>query len=121
LVFTDPKIRAAAADEVKGRVGKVTQTASRRYEDAMDRLEAAGDALQGRNSGWGSRLTGFLLGVGVGAGLGMLLAPASGTETREALRERAVEMKNRVVDSASTAVSDARHSVTSMPSTGTQG
>jgi gas vesicle protein len=65
---------------------------------------------------------GFLLGVGVGAGLGILLAPAAGSETREAIRDKAVDMKNRVVDSAATATGKVRSSsVRNMPSTGTEG
>jgi hypothetical protein len=98
----------------------VTETIADKYEDALDRLEAAGAALQGRTY-WPSRVTGFLLGVGVGAALGILLAPAAGTETREAIRDKAVEMKDRVVESASNVTGRTRQSVTSMPSTGTQG
>jgi gas vesicle protein len=42
-------------------------------------------------SGWstGSFLAGILLGVAVGAGVALLLAPASGEETRLAIRRRA--------------------------------
>jgi len=120
LVFTDPKVRSVVSEEVKDRVDHVTHTATDKYEEALDRLEAAGAALQGRTH-WPSRLTGFFLGVGVGAGLGILLAPASGSETREVIRERAAEMKSRVVDSASHTSDEVRRSVTSMPSTGTEG
>jgi gas vesicle protein len=120
LLLTEPKIRSAIANQVKDQADAVTDTIAEKYEDALDRMEAVGAALQGRTY-WPSRVTGFLLGVGVGAGLGILLAPAAGVETREAIRDKAVAVKNKVVDSASTVTGRARQSVTSMPSTGTEG
>jgi hypothetical protein len=127
LVLTDPKLRAAINDEVqdrvdhvKNRVGDVADTFASRYDDAADRLDAARSALQGRDY-WPSRAVGFLLGVGVGAGLGLLLAPTKGTETREAMRDKAVAIKNKIVDSASNASAQVRRSMGSMPSTGTEG
>jgi YtxH-like protein len=122
LLLTEPGVRAAIGDQMKDRVDDVTDTISSKYEDAVDRLEAIGAALQGRTTYWPSRAAGFLLGVGVGAGLGILLAPGSGTETREAIRGKAVDVKNKVVESASMATGKIRQSVTSMPPpTGTEG
>ena len=120
LLLTEPKVRSAIGDQLKDRVNFVTDTVATKYEDAVDRLEAAGAALQGR-SYWPSRVMGFLLGVGVGAGVGILLAPAAGSETREAIRGKAIGMKNTVVESASTATGKIRQSATGMPSTGTEG
>jgi hypothetical protein len=121
LLLTEPGVRAAVSDQVKDRVDNVTDTIASKYEDAVERLEAAGAALQGRTTYWPSRAMGFLLGVGVGAGLGILLAPGSGSETREAIRGKAVDVKNKVVESASMATDKIRQSVTSMPPTGTEG
>ena len=109
LLFTDPKVRAAIGDHFKDRVSDITSTVADKYEDAIDRFEDAAEAFQGRNY-WQSRVAGFLLGVGVGAGLGILLAPASGREIRESVRDKAIDVKNKV-----------RLSVTNMPSTGTEG
>lgn len=120
LILTDPKVRADIHDGVKTRVDHVADTITSKYEEAADRLEAAGSALQGRDY-WPSRTVGFLLGVGVGAGLGLLLAPATGIETREAIRDKAVEIKDKVAQSAATMSGQIRRSVTSMPSTGTEG
>jgi gas vesicle protein len=120
LLLTEPGVRAAVSDQVKDRVDNVTDTIASKYENAVDRLEAAGAALQGR-SYWPSRAMGFLLGVGVGTGLGVLLAPQSGNETREAIRGKAVDAKNKVVESASMATGKIRQSVTSMPASGTEG
>jgi gas vesicle protein len=44
--------------------------------------------------GW-EFLTGFLLGTVVGAAAALLLAPQSGEETREIIRERGIELKGR--------------------------
>ena len=120
VLFTEPKVRGAIADRLKDRVDDVTDTVTSKYEDAVDRLESAAAALQGRSS-WPSRVAGFLLGVGVGAGLGILLAPAPGSETRQAVRDKATDVKNKVVESAASATGKIRRSVTNMPSTGTQG
>jgi hypothetical protein len=119
LLFTDPKIRAAVADNLKEGVDHVSDTVSSTYEDTIDRFSAAGEAFRGR-SHW-PEFTGFLIGVGVGAGLGLLLAPAAGSETREAIRDKAVDMKNRVVDTASRESGRMRNSVRNMQSTGTEG
>jgi hypothetical protein len=118
LLLTEPGIRSMFADQVKDRMDNLSDTVSRRYEDAVDRLEAAGAALQGR-SHWTSRTAGFLLGVGLGAGLGILLAPRAGSETRDAIRGKAVDVKDKVAESASRATGKLRQSVTSMPPTGT--
>jgi len=127
LLFTDPKVRSVVGehvsavgnrvkdhvsdltDSVSDRYGDVSESVSSKYEDAVDRLEDAADALRGK-SNWPSHAAGFLLGVGVGAGLGILLAPAAGSETRDNVRDKAAEVTSRI-----------RNSVTSMPSTGTAG
>ncbi|MBI3476285.1 MAG: YtxH domain-containing protein [Acidobacteria bacterium] len=120
LVLTDPKLRATINDEVHSRASRAADNISSTYDEAVDRLDAAGDALRGRAS-WLSPTVGFLLGVGVGAGVGILFAPAAGSETRDAIRGRAVEMKNRVVDSASETAGSMRHAVSNLRSTGTEG
>jgi len=47
--------------------------------------------------GW-EFLTGMVLGTGLGAAAALLLAPQSGQETREEIRERGVEFKSRAED-----------------------
>jgi len=131
LLFTEPKVRAAIGDRLKEHLDDVTDSVSGKYEDvsdnvansyqdAVERLEAATAALQGKNY-WVRRVTGFALGIGVGAGLGILLAPAAGRETREAVRDKVTDVKNKVFESAASATGKIRRSVTSMPSTGTEG
>jgi gas vesicle protein len=55
----------------------------------------------------GTRMKSFLAGLGIGVGLGMLLAPMSGEETRNNLRERA----NDLADQAREAVNQGREAV----------
>src|SRR3954466_11472834 len=55
----------------------------------------------------GTRMKSFLAGLGIGVGLGMLLAPMSGEETRNNLRERA----NDLADQAREAVNQGRDAV----------
>jgi gas vesicle protein len=131
LLFTEPKVRKVVGDRIKDGVDDISDTVSskyedvsdtvaNKYEDAVERLEAAKAALQGKRH-WPSQVTGFLLGVGVGAGLGILLAPASGSETRFAVRDKAVDMRDRMFESAVAAKERIRQSVTDMPFTGTEG
>jgi hypothetical protein len=119
LLLTDPGVRATVTDHLKDRAEDVTDTVTSKYEDLVDRLDAVGAAIQ-RRTYRPSRTIGFLLGIGVGAGLGILLAPGSGTETREAIRSKAADVRDRVFESASTATDRIRE-VASMPPTGTEG
>ena len=132
LVLTAPKVWKAISDQLSDQLNdrvedlserlsrgleEVSETATRKFGDAGDRLSGASDALRGRRP-WAGPLTGLLVGIGIGAGLGMLLAPASGGETREALRDKAAQTKKQVIQSASNAKERIRQSV---PFTGTEG
>ena len=46
----------------------------------------------------GSAFTGFVMGAIVGAGIALLMAPATGTETRRRLRETAMKLKSTAGD-----------------------
>jgi len=66
-----------------------------------------------RTSGNGL-LTGLLVGTAIGIGLGLLYAPRTGIETREMLRKRAEEMKDRAGsfgNSVREKVGNVRHSM----------
>ncbi len=52
--------------------------------------------------GW-EFFTGFLIGGVVGAAVALMLAPQSGEETREMIRERGLELEGRAGEYASTA------------------
>lgn len=119
LLVSDRKLRKAIGNQVRSRVDRVAETLSDRYDDAVDRLESAADALNGR-SHWGPRVTSLILGIGVGAGLGILLAPAAGGETRHTLRNKAVDLKNRAAESAAAATRRMHPSASNLPQTGTE-
>jgi gas vesicle protein len=128
LVLTAPRVWRAISDQLNDRVEDlsdrltrgledVSDTATRKFGDASDRLSDASHALRGRRH-WAGPVTGLLVGIGIGAGLGVMLAPAAGGETREVLRDKAVQTKNQVIQSASNAKERIRQSV---PFTGTDG
>jgi len=71
------------------RLDDLSERAHDTYESALDRLRGR------RTSSWNSAMW-ALLGVGVGVGVGMLLAPASGEETRSTLSDKAQEVGGRV-------------------------
>jgi gas vesicle protein len=53
---------------------------------------------QQQSNGGGGVLLAFLAGAAVGAAVALLFAPATGTETREAVNRRAREGRDRVID-----------------------
>jgi gas vesicle protein len=86
-----------------------------------------------REDGGGSFLMGLLAGTVLGAGLGMLFAPRSGSELRNQLSEQAGRLRStagetyhqasdkvgQIVDRGREAYDRARGNVSSMPGTGT--
>jgi hypothetical protein len=95
LMLTEPKVRAEIGDRIKDRADSVSDVLADKYDEALERLEAAGSALRGKTN-WSPGV--FLLGLGLGAGLGILLTPA-----------------------ATNAAGRIRDVVTTMPFTGTEG
>lgn len=95
LLVTDPKTWADANQQLSERAEDVGDALKEKYDEAADRLHHAGRALRGEKS-WVAPAVGFLGGIAVGAGLGVLFAPVSGEETRTALRNAAVDVRNKV-------------------------
>lgn len=52
------------------------------------------------DSNYGNFLAGFVIGGLIGAAAALLLAPQSGEETRAAIREKGIEIKDRAVETA---------------------
>jgi hypothetical protein len=94
-VYLLDTLRGGLADNLKdwsGRArdgyGDLRDRASDAYSTASERLGRANEALMGDDNHFMSNATAALLGIGVGVGIGMLLAPASGEETRSNIAER---------------------------------
>jgi gas vesicle protein len=113
LALTDAKLWADVRDRLQDSAEDARDEIRRRYDEGADRLQEANRALHGRNH-WVAPTLNFLGGVGLGVGLGILFAPVSGEEARTALRDKVVDIKERVRGVAA----DAVHSAAA---TGTEG
>lgn len=87
LLLTDAKLWSAVQNQMRDRADEVTEAINEKCEDASSRLSDASDALRGRR-GWPSWGT-FLLGVGIGTGIGFLAAPTSIQKVRNAFNDKA--------------------------------
>jgi hypothetical protein len=87
LLLTDAKLWSAVQNQMRDRADEMSDAINEKYEDASERLSNAGDALRGRSQwpSWGS----FLLGVGIGTGIGYLVAPTSIDKVRNTFNDRA--------------------------------
>ena len=98
LVGTGVYLLDSLRDRLSGGIDDLRDRAQDTYDEASRRASRASDALRGEDHhGISSALT-FLLGIGVGVGVGMLLAPASGEETRGTLSNKVQEFGDRVRD-----------------------
>ena len=62
-----------------------------------------------RRNKWSQSISVFAVGIGVGAALGILFAPRSGEDTRDALKESANDLVDTVNDGLDTATSATRN------------
>ena len=77
-------------DEIKGRARET-------YETASDRLGRATNALRGKkDSQIFGKVGALLVGVGIGVGVGLLIAPASGEETRADIADKVSDFGDKV-------------------------
>jgi len=68
------------------------------YSEASRRVSRASDVIRGEDHHGVNTAVALLLGVGVGVGVGMLLAPASGEETRGNISNKVQEFGDRMRD-----------------------
>ena len=66
------------------------------YETASDRAYRASAVLRGNDSHILGNATALLVGVGIGVGVGILLAPASGEETRSNIAGKVQDFGDKV-------------------------
>jgi gas vesicle protein len=93
LNILDQSDRATAdmRDRVKDRV----ENLSDRVEDLTDRTR---QVITGQQNNFLRSTLSFAAGVGVGVGVGLLLAPASGEDTRNSIAEKVQDASARVRD-----------------------
>jgi len=89
-------------DSLRSRLNEGIDDLSERardtYTEASRRAGKAMDAVRGEDHRGMNAAAALLIGVGVGVGVGMLLAPASGRETRENISGRVQEFGGRMRD-----------------------
>jgi hypothetical protein len=79
-----------------GTVEDLRSRAQDTYETAADRVSRATDVIRGEDSNMVGTAAAALLGLGIGVGIGLLLAPASGEETRNTIASKARDIRDRV-------------------------
>src|ERR1700724_2487560 len=80
-VYLLEALRERAGNSFEELSGRARQTC----EETPGRASRAKDVLRGEDHHYLSTTAALLIGVGVGVGVGMLLAPASGEETRSTI------------------------------------
>jgi hypothetical protein len=89
-------------DSLRERAGSgledLTERARETYGEASRRASRASEAIRGEDHHYLGTTAALLIGVGIGVGVGMLLAPASGEETRSTIGNKVQEFGDRVRD-----------------------
>jgi len=81
-------------DRIADRLEDLTDHASRRFDRSVGRVERFYRSVRGQEHHTMAHAVSFLVGIGIGAGAGLLFAPASGLETREAIAKKVQHLKN---------------------------
>lgn len=100
LLLTDVALWEAVTRDVKHAATSVGDRVQRRYDGHLER-EPEPRVIVKTGPDWFGRTTSLLAGIGIGVGVGLLFAPSSGEQTREAIRDKAEEIKDRVSEAAS--------------------
>ncbi|HYM51397.1 MAG TPA: YtxH domain-containing protein [Candidatus Limnocylindrales bacterium] len=99
----DQQTMEKTVEKTMSRLSDLVERATRAAED-LEVKDRVGDAVaalrrtrvtQEEDSGVEKFMTGLLIGVAVGFGLALLLAPKSGEEMREDLMQKGIELRDR--------------------------
>jgi len=85
-------------DRLSDSIDDIGDRARDTYGEASRRVSRASDVIRGEERRGLNTAAALLIGVGVGVGVGMLLAPASGEETRGNISNKVQEFSDRVRD-----------------------
>ena len=84
-------------ERLPDNVENIKGGARERYETASERLGRAADALRGKeHSQILGKVGALLIGAAIGAGVGLLIAPASGEETRADIANKVSDLGKKV-------------------------
>ena len=101
LVGTGVYLLDSLRERLKDGIDDLSDRARDTYDEASRRASRATEVIRGEDHhGWSTAGT-LLLGIGIGVGVGMLLAPASGEETRNTLSNKVQEFGDRMRDRVS--------------------
>ena len=115
MIETVLRVAADFLEDSSKRAQKARRNAAKAAEglreEVSDRAERVATAARKRfrpepEPSIGGRFALFLAGLGVGAALGVLLAPKSGEDTRQSLYDQANDVAERVRSSVRRGVSD---------------
>ena len=98
LLGTGVYLLDSLRDRLVEGVEETTDRARDLYDTASRRVSRASSVIRGEDHSGLSHAASLLIGIGVGVGVGMLLAPASGEETRTTLSNKVQEFGDRVRD-----------------------
>jgi ElaB/YqjD/DUF883 family membrane-anchored ribosome-binding protein len=93
-VYLLESLRERAGTSLEDLSGRARES----FDEASRRASRATDAIRGEDHHYLSTTAALLIGVGVGVGVGLLLAPASGEETRGSITNKVQEFGDRVRD-----------------------
>ncbi len=114
LYLLDQSDRATkdAREQAMGQMEDLRAAAQRKYEFAANRVSRASRAMRGEDGEGLRNALLFVSGIGVGVGVGLILAPASGEETRSVIAGRVHDFGDKV---------RSKFSSEPIPATGTHG
>jgi gas vesicle protein len=102
LMFTDPSVWSDASEKVSSHMDDVHDALNDRYGKVRQQLKDTRDELLGNDSSWVGPVASFVGGAIVGAGVAILLAPASGEDTRAAIRTAATNVTRKASSAVET-------------------
>ena len=98
LLGTGVYLLDSLRDRLSDGLGDFSNRARETYGEASRRVSRASDVIRGEDHSGINSVAALLIGVGVGVGVGMLLAPASGEETRSTISNKVQEFGDRMRD-----------------------
>jgi hypothetical protein len=83
-------------DRAAGQFDDLRDVAQQKYETVANRVARASQAIRGEDSNVLRNVLCFAAGTGVGIGVGLIFAPASGEETRNEIAGRVHDIGGKV-------------------------